>query len=462
MKRLVLTALAFASMAAPAQAYDARQEAFNFSKLQERFAHEQANPGYQVELRRRAPEGAVYVAREKYEDPDRTRVTLCSSKFDGCSGDVRLLDWGSNTDGNGPHGRKHLLQYVNRNGAVIVATVWAPLDTKYPGQRLPAIVVTPGSVQAPQDHYLYIAQTLAQAGYVVLTYDTQGQGRSDTPGEGEHEWRGVPSQQEQNFTEGTTEALDFLLSTPASPYTPATAVGRTKQEAREQLANPAYRAANHNPLWERVDPTRVGVAGHSLGASAVSKVGQTDPRVDALVAWDNLSSPPADLPASQLKPALGMSADYLLAPSPKFEDPNRDGKNGAFATYKAKGVDVMQVNIRGGGHFEFSYIPNPAFGATLRGIDMSAWYTTAWFDKYVKGDSTAHARLLTDRFCNDAPGAAVDPQGDGNLFSFYYDSPVSLSGASITDLRAACGTGVLTPKAADGYPGEYSYLEARK
>ena len=29
---------------------------------------------------------------------------------------------------------------------------------------------------------------------------------------------------------------------------------------------------------------------------------------------------------------------------------------------------------------------------TLRGIDLSAWYTTAWFDRYLKGDLTAQRR----------------------------------------------------------------------
>jgi hypothetical protein len=35
---------------------------------------------------------------------------------------------------------------------------------------------------------------------------------------------------------------------------------------------------------------------------------------------------------------------------------------------------------------------------------MIAWYTTAWFDKYVKHDPTADARLLTNRWRHDAAG----------------------------------------------------------
>jgi hypothetical protein len=114
--------------------------------------------------------------------------------------------------------------------------------------------------------------------------------------------------------------------------------------------------------------------------------------------------------------------------------------------------------IRGGTHYEYSFIPNPGFPATLRGADLVAWYTQAWFDKYVKGDATADARLLSDRWRSDARGAAVDPVGDGNLFSFYYRSRLDLTigDARVTceDLRAGCDA--LAP---DGQ-GEYSYLAA--
>ena len=48
------------------------------------------------------------------------------------------------------------------------------------------------------------------------------------------------------------------------------------------------------------------------------------------------------------------------------------------------GVDAMQVNLRGGTHYEWSYISNPRSRRQLRGIDTAAWYTTAWFDKYLK------------------------------------------------------------------------------
>ena len=66
--------------------------------------------------------------------------------------------------------------------------------------------------------------------------------------------------------------------------------------------------------------------------------------------------------------------------------------------YSAAGVDTGSIAVRGGTHYEFSWIADPAFGATLRGADLTTWYTTAWFDAYLKGDPTAFRRLRTDRW----------------------------------------------------------------
>ena len=80
--------------------------------------------------------------------------------------------------------------------------------------------------------------------------------------------------------------------------------------------------------------------------------------------------------------------------------------------YTKAGVDSGEIVIRGGTHYDFDWIPNPGFPATLRGADLIDWYTSAWFDKYVKRDPTADARLLTGRWRHDAQGGAVDPNHD--------------------------------------------------
>lgn len=458
--RGMVAACAFACiLAGPASAYDPAQERDNYSKINERFAHDQANADYQTHLRTRSLQNMLEVVEEDLTDSERRRLTLCGTRMDGCAGDVRLYDWGDK------YGVFREISYVNRNGAVIEGGIWAPLTSDK--RKLPGVVITTGSVQAPENFYWWAAQTLAQNGYVVMTYDVQGQGRSDTFGAGPDMFRGVPAQQAANFVEGTEEALDFFLSTEAEPYAPRDPEAAPKQEDRVErdLANA------HNPLAGMLDSTRIGIAGHSLGAYAVSEVGSRDPRVDAIVAWDNLSPGGGEgyggdtPPITPRVPGLGMSADYGLTPTPYTADPNPEEKNSAFSHWKDAGVDTMQLNIRGGTHYEWSYISHPAFGATLRGIDMAAWYTTAWFDKYVKRDSTADRRLLTDRWRADASEAEVDPAGDGNLFSFYLRSRIAITsggGGKVVcdDVREGCAA--LVARDRDGHGGEYSFLEEAK
>jgi hypothetical protein len=154
-----------------------------------------------------------------------------------------------------------------------------------------------------------------------------------------------------------------------------------------------------------------------------------------------------------------MSADYFLPPTPNTSLPNPRAKTSESTTYSQAGVDSGEIIIRGGSHLDFSWIPNQAFGASLRGPDIIDWYTSAWFDKYLKHDPSADARLLTQRWRSDPVEAAIDPNHDGNGFSFYYYSrlDIHLHSGSVfdcEDLRDAC-PGLLS---ADGYPGNYSYV----
>jgi hypothetical protein len=303
-------------------------------------------------------------------------------------------------------------------------------------------VITNGSVQAPEQLYWFAATTLAKRGYVVLTHDPQGQGRSDTHGEGVDRDEGFPAQAGRPFYDGTEDALDFFLSTPERPYRPRpSCITGTDHSPKQERRVAEGRNATHNPLWELLDPERIGLAGHSSGASGVSSVPECP------------SAPETRVTPPITKPALGMAADYFLVPIPFTAAPGPDEKSAASLEYSRAGVDTGQLNIRGGTHDEFSYIPNLAFGATLRGMDLVAWYTAAWFDRYVEGDPGAVARLTTDRWRADAPGAEVDPEGDGNLFSFYYRSRLDIDGFRCEDLRSGeCG---LRP---DGEPVPYSYL----
>lgn len=454
-----LSGLAAAEETTP---YSAGTEARNYSKISERRADYQT-PAYQAQAKQVEASDAAELALILSRDPERNPATLCATGTDGCSGDTRFAAWAATV----PGAVQQKVTFTARSGATLSGRVWAVQDGS--SKPKPGVVIVNGSVQAPESLYWFAAATLARAGYVVLTYDPQGQGRSDVRGAAPDENEGVPAQAGVPFFDGPGDALSFFVSTPAARYDPRPSRGGTDHSDKQIRRVASGLDSAFNPLWAMVDPTRLGFAGHSFGASGISYVGQQDPRIDAIVAWDNLAVPAAGglgegtVPVIT-KPALGMSADYFLTPTPYTSAPGPTSKSGASLAYSTAGVDTGQVIIRGGTHYEFSYLPDPAFGATLRGVDMVDWYTLAWFDKYLRHDPTADARLLTDRWRHDAREAAVDPTADGNLYSGYLQSRMDIrttaTGTRVTceDLRhadTACA-GVLSP---DGGP-KFSSLAA--
>jgi len=459
--------------AAPAVAFDPLVEAQNFSKGQERGAIYHT-PEYQLLLRQISAQNQAAATAMQAADPERQFTTdLCGSGMDGCAGDVRLYDWGPKG-----YGIVKPVLFTARNGATLSGRVWA---TRSGPAKRPGIVITNGSVQADEQLYWFAAQTLAKAGYVVLTWDPQGQGQSDTQGAVPDQGEGTPAQSDgRPFYDGTVDAVNFFLSTPARPYQPVKSCSSGTSHADKQSRRVAEgRNAAYNPLSEMLDSSRIGLAGHSFGAAGVSYVAQADPRIKAVVAWDNLGGTnpnkgngiggedpcPADPSARAVpkvtKPGLGISGDYFLPPTPNRSDPDPLAKSTQSLNYSKAGVDTGELIIRGGTHLDFDFIPNDGFPATLRGADFIAWYTTAWFDKYVKGDSSADSRLLTNRWNDDRQEAAVDPKGDGNMFSFYYPSRLDIHVTGDRRFRSSnlrSGSGL----AADCEPVPFSYVDVAR
>jgi dienelactone hydrolase len=473
----LLALVVLVGLPALASAFDAATEAQNFSKIMEREHYITLTPEFQTRLQQQNADSQTEDLEIQTTDPERNYIAnICGHRTNECAGDVRFYDWQQQG-----FGLVHPVVFTARDGATLSGNVWA---TRAGPAKRPGIVLTTGSVQAPETLYWGLAATLAKHGYVVLTYDVQGQGRSDTFGEGVDQNEGVPSQAGEPFYDGTEDGLDFLLSSKKHAYKPRkSCTTGTSHAAKQDARVEAGFNAAYNPFYKLVDRHRIGIAGHSLGAAAVSFVGQEDPRVKATVAWDNLSDPGggafgtpacASAPATRetpdiTKPALGMSNDYYLTPEPYTSDPGLQSHNDGFLAYKKAGVDSMQVNTRGGTHYEYSFLagntfPYPFGTATLRGEDIAAWYTTAWMDRYVKclGSSACKAdadkRLLSDRWRNDALGGQVDTAHDPNLYSFYLRSRYDFHEANGThatcaDMRAGCPS--MKP---DGQPAGYSFV----
>lgn len=398
--------------------------------------------------------------------------------------------------------------YTSRSGATMSGHVWA---TRTGPAKRPGVVIINGSIVGFDEVYWFLAQSLARAGFVVMSFDAQGEGMSDQLGEApdqlEDAFAGTPilgllgpttvtgdsfGGNGLPFYDGGQDALDFFLSTPAHPYVPRVSRSSgTSHNAKQARRVKAGLDNAFNPLSSMVDPTKIGLTGHSYGAVAASWLSQADPRVDAAVALDSLCVPVSPAPDEAVavgvfnpdfgapgglyglprdcfgapngpapaitKPALGLSSDYL-APTPYLAPPNPLAKVRASLAYSQAGVDTGQIIIRGGTHFDFNDVP-VALPATLRGIDLAAWYTQAWFRKYLLGDPVADAMLLSQRWRSDAAAGNEDPQGDANMLSWHLLSRLSIHRANGTafdceNLRAGCSG--MVAKSLDGGPATYS------
>jgi hypothetical protein len=252
----------------------------------------------------------------------------------------------------------------------------------------------------------------------------------------------VPSQQTANFVYGTEDAIDFFLSTPSSPY-PNPGAGSTQVSGY----NPAYALFDRSPDPATVTPgrtTRLALIGHSLGATAVSYVQAVDPRVEAVVALDKLTTSPGFSALGAMKPvvpALGVQSEYFFNPVPYWAqgygpyasssgppdpsqgpDPRREEKTG-FDGWRAAGVDTMVVVPRASTHLEYTDIPL-VLPASRYGQDLTSHYVQAWLGAYVKHDPAAYDALLAPSF------PYLEPVGNGvwskvqlarqPLLSFYF------------------------------------------
>jgi len=407
------------------------------------------------------------------ENPTRPSLTAGSLVPGFAAPDPDRAHWA------GVRGQDVPVTFTAGDGASLRGDVFVPLPgarDPYTGAPLrgpyPGVVIVSGSIQASRNEYAWLAEDLAERGYVVLTFDVQGQGQSETlphegpapdlpdcdlsdPGPGQvTPCSGVPSEQDQDFVDSTEDAISFFLSTPAAPYRNAHAGSLAVNPY-----NPMWALVDHSPDTESATPgrtTRLALIGHSTGAVIASYLQGVDPRIETVVALDKLTATPDAIkddeaetgslpgPVVPRVPALAIQSEYGFEPQPYFvagcssfepcpaapggnvridldqaPDPNREEDTG-FNVWRQAGIDSMVIVPRASTHLIYTDSP-PVLPASANGSAMASYYVQAWLAKYLKHQPDAGEELLSPTI------RYLGPNQDGEWVLHTFDRNDNLS-----------------------------------
>ena len=243
----------------------------------------------------------------------------------------------------GRRGSYQLTTFTDRGGNPRPVGLFGPLDLDagpYPGVLL--VCHTCGGSSTIGSIWYWAAEALAEAGYVVM-YATVG----------------------GNNVPRAIDATDFFVATSEAP-TP-----------REDF----------NPWHASVDRQRLGIVGHSGAAGVALSAGHSDPRYDAIVAWDPAGSY-SMAGVTPRVPTMIQVADYRQEPVPPahHEKPIPTlQKFTFFDTISVAGVDAMQIALRASPHFEWGphFPPTSQRPYSIYGEMVATYYTLAWLDRYL-------------------------------------------------------------------------------
>ena len=220
-------------------------------------------------------------------DPERNFIGhLCASGDDGCAGDVRLYDWQAKG-----YGIVQPVLFTARSGATISGPrVGDQGRARQAARHRHHQRLGPGPRAA-----LLVRRADAREGRLRRAdLGPAGPGAVGRARRGARRERGIagadrrpPVLRRHRRTRSTSSC-----PRPSTPYEPRPSCeSGTSHAAKQNRRVAAGLNAAYNPFWQLLNPSRIGIAGHSFGAAGVSFVGQKDPRVSAIVAWDNLGAP---------------------------------------------------------------------------------------------------------------------------------------------------------------------------
>jgi len=376
-------------------------------------------------------------------------------------------------------GRVWAVSYSNRYGARISAHVWAPrTDAAAP---YPAVIMINGSGDSEEEYWSF-GEDLAEHGYVVMTFDPQGAGASDADPAPRYcdphgSWR---KPQEMGVTEhgdcagqngdevsATTGELPGVASLVVGGHTGRQ--GTLDVQALYEQLEPnfvfgaidahGFLLSRRSPVSRIVDPGRVALMGHSLGAYAAALTANGDPkhRFSAGIALDSYAH--LGHGVRPRVPTLYVQSEQELFAGPRLAPPPPTSLHATRRDYPAfqRGrVPVMYAVLAASTHQEFAYLgPESHLPASATGQRVATYYALGWLGRWLGGDRAAGRRLLSPVYDGSADTSAIgagrwNPLTQRNephriagrsvadALSRYYVSRADFDGRSCRDLRRAC------------------------
>jgi hypothetical protein len=321
-------------------------------------------------------------------------------------------------------GEAEQVSIIDSRGLALAATLWLPGAALVPGaaaHSFPAVAVSNG-LASNQSDYFWLAMTLAAQGDIVLTYDPAGQGASQgslanlfapsTQGCGiGGACRDLEDVMRWLVDDPITPIVDLSSSTPLEPNTADPTP--SDQAAAAVASNPVLHSPDQapaganvpDPVLGLIDPSRLGIVGHSMGA--LSMLNYVDFQSTGSVGADGQPLPPIAAgvslagagPTAATVPIQFQTSDF--DGSPTLVGPAIGGADLAFSD-SGIGYQVIKplydqlrtsgpgnsalslLVLEGGVHTDF--IDTPFITRTAWSLAVSAHYASDWFDCFLQHD----------------------------------------------------------------------------
>jgi hypothetical protein len=314
---------------------------------------------------------------------------------------------------------------IDSRGLALAATLWLPASALDPTtarpHSFPAVVISDG-LASDQSDYFWLAMSLAAQGDIVLTYDPAGQGASEgsaanlfSPSISGCIFAGACRDLEDVvrwvMDDPITPVVDLAHSTPLFPLTnsptpPSQAAAAVASNPVLHNPDPAPTGANTpDPAFGLIDPSKVAVAGHSMGAlSLLNYVSFQSKGPDGA---DGQPLPPlatgvslsGAAPTAAIVPIQFQTSDFdgsptLVGPAVGGIDFGSAGSGIGYEEIKPL-YDQLRANgpgtsalslivLEGGVHTDFT--DTPFITRTPWSLAVSAHYATAWLGCFLQDD----------------------------------------------------------------------------